>query len=150
MSRGIEAATWGTATRDGEVRQSKAGNDFGIVNIAVSEGKTDDSGKEVSTYLKVLLFGTMANEARRIVKGDRCYVEGTLSPPSIYQHESGPRIDLSIKAFKFERTSIGKQRPRKNADADAAFAAPAYQRERPQVQGRDRFDFDDEIPFGRG
>jgi len=56
MARGIEAACWGTATKDGELRQSKAGNDFGIVNIAVSEGKTDDTDKEVSTFVKILLF----------------------------------------------------------------------------------------------
>jgi hypothetical protein len=31
MARGIECAFWATAFKDGEVRQSKAGNDFGIV-----------------------------------------------------------------------------------------------------------------------
>ncbi len=146
MTRGIEAATWGIATKDGEVRQSKAGNDFGIVNLAVSEGKTGDTGKEISTYVKVLLFGTLANEARRIIKGDRCYVEGQLSA-SAYAHESGPRVDLSIKAFKFERTAIGKQRPRRDtALADAVLTGPAT-REKPQVIGRDRFDFDDALSF---
>jgi single-stranded DNA-binding protein len=77
--RGIEAATWGSAIKDGEVRQSKAGNDFGTVNIAVNEGKTDDNGKELSTYVKVLLFGKLAQEAAKISRGDRCYVEGSLS-----------------------------------------------------------------------
>jgi single-stranded DNA-binding protein len=150
--RGIEAATWGSATRDGETRESKAGNSFGIVNIAVNEGKTDDAGKEVSTYVKVLLFGSLASEAARITKGDRCYVEGQLSA-GIWQHESGPRIDLTVKAFRFERTQIGKQRPRRGtSDSDTPITASNFAsapRAKPQIQGRDRFDFDDEIPFGR-
>lgn len=147
MARGIEAATWGTATKDGEVRQSKAGNDFGIVNIAVHEGKVDDTGKEVSTYVKVLLFGTLANEARRISRGDRCYCEGALAA-SAYAHESGPRVDLSLRAFKFERTQIGKQRPPREKGQElyaAAFAGPDYRRERPRVQGL--HDFNDELPI---
>ena len=158
--RGIEAATWGSAIRDGEVRQSKAGNDFGTVNIAVNEGKTDDSGKELSTYVKVLLFGQLAQEAAKICKGDRVYTEGTLSA-SIYQHESGPRIDLTIKAFKFERTGIGKNRqfrekgiePAASAFrniaahqlSEAPFKTAPHSRERPKVVGRD--DFGDGIPF---
>ncbi len=147
-ARGIEAATWGAATRDGEVRQSKAGNDFGIVNLAISDGKTNDAGKEVSTFVKVLLFGTLANEARRISKGDRCYVEGALSA-SAYSHETGPRVDISIRAFRFERTGIGKQRPpRRDTElADSVFRGPGYRRDKPAIQGRDRFDFDDPLPM---
>jgi single-stranded DNA-binding protein len=114
MARGIEAACWGTAIKDGEVKQSKAGNDFGIVNIAVTEGKTDDAGKELSTYLKILLFSGLAHEAGNIKKGDRCYVEGSLGAEIWNGAIDGkPRLDLSIWAFKFERTQIGKNRPRR-------------------------------------
>lgn len=154
--RGLECAAWGTATRDGEVRQSKAGNDFGIVNLAVSEGKTDDAGKEVSTYLKVLLFGALAQEASKISKGDRAYVEGSLSA-AIYQHESGPRIDLSVRAFKFEKTGIGKNRKFPDRDggkdiaarqlAESAFKREPYQRERPRVQGMNDDVWRDELPI---
>ena len=147
--RGIEAATWGIATRDGEVRQLKAGNDFGIVNIAVSEGKTDDAGKEVSTYVKVLLFSGLAHEAGNIKKGDRCYVEGSLGAEIWNGATDGkPRLDLSIRAFKFERTQIGKNRPRRENGHEipaSSFAGPA-QREKPHVQGQDDFERD-EIPF---
>jgi hypothetical protein len=31
----------------------------------VNEGKTDNSGKELSTYVKVLLFGQLAQEAAK-------------------------------------------------------------------------------------
>ncbi len=57
MTRGIEAACWASATRDAEVRQSKAGNEFGIVNLAVNDGSTDADGKPVTTFVKTLAFG---------------------------------------------------------------------------------------------
>ena len=149
MARGIEAACWGTAIKDGEVKQSKAGNDFGIVNIAVTEGKTDDAGKELSTYLKILLFSGLAHEAGNIKKGDRCYVEGSLGAEIWNGATDGkPRLDLSIRAFKFERTQIGKNRPRREHGHEipaSSFAGPA-QREKPHVKGRDDFERD-EIPF---
>ena len=68
MARGIEAACWGTAIKDGEFRQSKAGNDFGIVNIAVNEGKTDDAGKEISTLREDLAVQRARARARRTSK----------------------------------------------------------------------------------
>jgi len=148
MARGIEAACWGSATKDGEVRQSKAGNDFGIVNIAVSEGKTDEAGKEVSTYLKILLFSGLAHEAANIKKGDRVYCEGSLGAELWTGAIDGkPRLDLSIRAFKFERTQIGKQRPRRENghEIPASSFAGAEPREKPRIQGRD--DFGDAIPF---
>jgi single-stranded DNA-binding protein len=140
--RGIESAFWGSATKDGEVRESKSGNSFGIINVAVNEGKQDDAGKDVVTYLKVLLFGQLASKAGEIKRGDRCYTEGTLSA-GIWQSQDGPRLDLSIRAFRFERTGIGKQRPRRENGHEAApdFSQPA------QRPGRSQFDLDDEIPF---
>jgi single-stranded DNA-binding protein len=150
MARGIEAACWGSATKDGEVRQSKAGNDFGIVNIAVNDGRVDDAGKEVSTYVKVLLFSALASEAANIRKGDRCYVEGSLGAEIWNGAADGkPRLDLSIRAFKFEKTAIGKSRPRRENGhelAASAFAGPA-QRAKPEAQGSDHFERGDEIPF---
>lgn len=113
--RGIEAATWGSAVRDGETRTSRAGNEFGMITLAISEGK-DDNGKDIASFVKCFLFGALAHEAGKITKGDRCYVEGQLTA-SVWQPESGPaRPDLTLKAFRFERTRIGKQRPPRNAD----------------------------------
>lgn len=36
--RSIEAALWGTATRDAEIRQSKAGNEFAVVSLMIQDG----------------------------------------------------------------------------------------------------------------
>jgi single-stranded DNA-binding protein len=148
MARGIEAACWGSATKDGEIKQSKAGNDFGIVNIAVNDGRVDDAGKEISLFVRVLLFSAIASEAANIRKGDRCYVEGSLGAEIWTGANDGkPRLDLSIRAFKFERTQIGKNRPRRengNELPASAFAGPA---QRPPAQRRDENEMNDAIPF---
>jgi single-stranded DNA-binding protein len=146
--RGIEAATWGIATRDGEVRQLKAGNDFGIVNIAMSEGKTDDAGKEVSTYLKILLFSGLAHDATNIKKGDRVYCEGSLGAEVWTGAIDGkPRLDLSIRASKFERAQIGKAAPatREQPRDPRVILRRSRTAGKPRIQGRD--EFGDAIPF---
>lgn len=107
---GIEVAIFGTATKDGEVRQSKAGNSFGLINLAISDGKNAE-GKDQTTYVKVLLFSDLSGGASQISKGDRCYVEGNLNAEIWQPNEGGPRIDLSVRAFKFEKSTIGKDRP---------------------------------------
>jgi hypothetical protein len=45
MTRGIEAALWGAATRDCEVRKSKAGNEFAVLDLITHAGSTDEAGK---------------------------------------------------------------------------------------------------------
>jgi single-stranded DNA-binding protein len=111
MTRGIEAATWGSATRDAEIRKSKAGNEFGVVHIMVPDTGTDTEGKPVATFVKALAFGQHVETVRKIRHGDRVYIEGTLSA-GIWRPTIGePRLDLTIKAFRLEKTGIGKSRP---------------------------------------
>ena len=80
----------------------------------------------------MLAFGAQVGVARSIRKGDRAYVEGSLSA-SIWKTASGePRLDLTIKAFKLERTGIGKSRPPRGETGPASSAASkAAARERP-------------------
>jgi single-stranded DNA-binding protein len=93
MTRGIEAALWGIATRDGEGRASKAGNEFGIINVLVHDGTTDEHGCQVGTFVKVLAFEQHVNTAKPIKKGDCCYVEGQLSA-SIWKTSDGERVSI--------------------------------------------------------
>ena len=119
MTRGIECAMWATATCDCEVRQSKAGNEFAIVNLMVNDGATDAGGKPVATFVKLVAFGAHVAIARNIRRGDRAYVEGAFSA-SIWRTDDGePRLDLTVKAFKLEKTGIGKGR-RSRGDAASA------------------------------
>ncbi len=69
MTRGIEAALGGSATREAEIRQSKAGNEFVVVNLMTHDGSIGEDGKPVATFVKVLAFSQHVNAARQIKKG---------------------------------------------------------------------------------
>jgi single-stranded DNA-binding protein len=138
-ARGIEAAMWGSATRDTEIRESKAGNAFAIINVVVHDGATDDQGRQVGQFVKILAFGQHVNAARTIKKGDRLYCEGQLSASIWKTNDGEPRLDLSIRAFKLEKTRIGKNRPPR--DAVTNYQTP-IEPARQQQHG-----FDDAIPF---
>lgn len=140
-ARGIEAAFWATAIRDAEIRESKAGNAFGIINAIVHDGATDDQGRQVGQFVKILAFGPHVNTARTIKKGDRCYAEGQLSASIWRPNDGEPRLDLSIRAIKLEKTAIGKNRPPREASA-TAYQAPIE----PDRRGR-QSEFDDQMPF---
>jgi single-stranded DNA-binding protein len=141
MGRGIEAALWGTATRDAEIRESKAGNEFAIVNLMTQDGSTDADGKPITTFVKALAFGQHVNTARGIRKGDRVYVEGQLSASIWRTNDGEPRLDLTIKAFTLQKTGIGKNRPPRDGprgDPQAPIG-PARRDRQPE--------FEDQIPF---
>lgn len=123
MSRGMEAALWGSATRDAEVRTSKSGNEFAIINAIVHDGATDDQGRQVGTFVKILCFAQHVATARGVKRGDRCYVEGQLSASIWRTNDGEPRLDLTIRAFKFEKTGIGKNRPPRG-EGNASYQAP--------------------------
>lgn len=139
MTRGIEAALWGSATRDAEIRTSKSGNEFAIVNLITQDGSTDADGKPGVTFAKVLAFSQHVNAARQVKKGDRVYVEGQLSASIWRTNDGEAKLDLTIKAFKLERTGIGKNRPPKDGQRIDS-QAPLERRERAP-------EFSDEIPF---
>jgi single-stranded DNA-binding protein len=139
MTRGIEAALWGTATRDAEIRESRAGTEFGTINLMTHDGSTDADGKPVATFVKALAFGQHVNTARGIRKGDRIYVEGQLSA-SIWQTNDGqPRLDLTVKAFTLQKTGIGKNRPPRDG--------PRTEHQAPLERQERRPEFNDEIGF---
>ena len=145
MSRGIEAALWGNAVKDGEIRQSKAGNTFAILTLAVDTDQVGDDGKPVSNFIKVLAFGAQASVAANIKKGGRCYCEGVLSVSVWQPNEGPPRPDISLKAFRLEPTRIGQSRPRAEGQKlGEGFNAPLDRMKQPAQQQRE---FEDEIPF---
>ena len=117
MSRGIETAFWGTLGRDPDLRTSKAGNPFCLLAVAVTTGK-DDAGKDTSTWLRVTCFGETAKAiGGNCSKGDRVYVEGTLTPNE-YEKDGEKRHGLNVAAWKCERVgNIGQHRlKRETAD----------------------------------
>jgi single-stranded DNA-binding protein len=78
MTRGIEAAFWGVPGRDPELKASKSGTPYAGMNLVVPAGKSDDG--DVSQWVRVTCFGETAKAiAARTKKGDRIYIEGTLT-----------------------------------------------------------------------
>jgi single-stranded DNA-binding protein len=138
-ARGIEAALWATCTRDAEIRESKAGNPFGIINVIVHDGTTDDQGRQVGTFVKVLAFQQHVNTATTIKKGDRLYTEGQLSASIWKTNDGEPRLDLTVKAFVLQKTGIGKNRPPREGVGSNSYAPPDASRQ--------QHDFDDAVPF---
>jgi single-stranded DNA-binding protein len=111
MSRGIEAALWGSATRDVDVRTSKSGNPFAILDVKAHDGGATADGKPNTVFVRIFAFGQHVDAARAIKRGDRVYIEGQLQV-SIWQSDNNaPRLNLTIKAFTIQKTGIGKSRP---------------------------------------
>ena len=141
MNRGIECALCGSASRDGEVRTSKSGNEFGIVNLMTQDGSVGDDGKPVTTFIKVLCFGQHVNVARQVKRADRVYCEGALNASIWKTNDGEARLDLTLKAFKLERTGIGKNRPTRDGQRIDS-QAPIERQERAPAPA-----FNDEIGF---
>jgi single-stranded DNA-binding protein len=111
VSRGIEIAAWCNVIRDGEQKTSAAGNSYAIVTLSADSGSTDDAGKPIPAFMRVIAFGNLASFAANLRKGGRCYLEGTLSVGIWTTSDGVAKLDLSVKAFKLEPTRIGKDRP---------------------------------------
>ena len=78
MSRGIEAALWGSATRDVDVRTSKSGSPFAILDLKMHDDSATADGKPNTVFVRIFAFGQHVDAARAIKRGDRVYVEGQL------------------------------------------------------------------------
>ncbi len=112
----LHSALYGTAVRDGEVKQAKSGSSYGVVTVAIPNG-TDDNGKDVSQFVKIFAFKEDAPEIAKIKKGDRLYAEGNLAA-SIWESEKGAKVDLTLKAFHIRKTQIGKDRAKRERHED--------------------------------
>jgi single-strand DNA-binding protein len=143
MNRGIETAFWGTLGKNPELKTSKAGTPYAGMNVVVTVGLTDD-GRDVSQWVRVTCFGDTAKAiASRAKKGDRVYVEGTLTMNQWNGASGEVRHGLSVSAWKVQRVaSIGKHRERKvgarQADGDTSSS---------KGSGRGKHEFDDELSF---
>lgn len=141
MNRGIETAFWGVLGKDPELKTSKTGNPFATMNVVVTVGASDD-GRDVSQWLRVACFGDTAKAiAAKASKGDRVYVEGTLTLNTWADKASGEtKTGLNVAAWKAERVaSIGKSRERKPGSYQDNGQA--------QQKRRDGYEFNDDLSF---
>lgn len=123
MAKGIEAATFANVVKDGERRTSQAGNDFATVLMATESGETDDKGKDIPIFIRVLAFGDLAEVAGNLKKGGRAYLEGSLSL-GLWQPDNGAtRLNATLKANRLEPMRIGRNKS--NAAEKATGVATA-------------------------
>ncbi|MGA7326885.1 MAG: single-stranded DNA-binding protein [Rhodomicrobium sp.] len=155
--RGIEAAFWGTLLQDVELKKSANGKSYCNFGCAVVTGKADN-GKEISQYIRVACFGDAAEAlTARAKKGDRVYVEGSLTMSQWNAADGEVKHGLNVAAFRCERIgNIGRNREIKehseapgtniNRPSSSYCAGPAEPRKRSNADGYD-WDRGDQLPF---
>jgi single-stranded DNA-binding protein len=132
----IDCAFYGFLARDADARTSQAGKLW--VRLSIGVGKDD-----ALQWVSVAVFGKAAETAAQLVKGDRCYIEGSIKIESWRGSDGAERHGLNVASFKCERThNIGRNRPKRD-DAPARDRQVQATRQAPAA-GRA---FDDEIPF---
>jgi single-strand DNA-binding protein len=118
----IEAALFGTLGRDAERKTSKNGKPYLRATIAVSEG-------EATTWVNATIFDqTAIDNAAKLVKGARVYVEGRISINEWTDRDGKQRHGLSIMSWHCRLAQIGRAKAKsekpKPAAAGAAFDDP--------------------------
>jgi single-strand DNA-binding protein len=89
----------GNIGKDPEVRETKAGNIVNMV-MATSEKYTDKSGQkqENTEWHNLVVFGKLADVVSKYVKkGDKLYVEGSITTRKWEDKEGNTRYNTEIK-----------------------------------------------------
>jgi len=154
--RGIETAFIGVLGRDPELRQSKAGKPFASLALAVVTGKNNDGG-DVKTWVRATCFGETAQEiAATAKKGDRVYVEGSLTMSQWNDQHGEVRHGLNVAAWKAKPLGlIGERRPKSAKPATSTKGRKPSPRSQPgngaanNGASAKKYDhaFNDDLPF---
>jgi single-stranded DNA-binding protein len=127
----IDCAFFGFLAADAEPRTSQAGKPW--VRMRVGVGKDD-----TVQWVSVAVFGKAAENAAKLKKQDRVYIEGSIKIEHWRSNDGVERHGLGVAAFKCEQTHrIGREKPkREKSGSTPKQAAP--------ISGAA---FDDEVPF---
>ena len=104
--RGIESAFFGVLGKDPELKTSKSGAAYATLAVVVGEDAD-------SQWVRVACFGETAEQiAIRAKKGDKVYVEGTLTLNTWTDKTTGEeRHGLNVAAWRVDKlANIGKAR----------------------------------------
>jgi single-stranded DNA-binding protein len=125
----IEAAFFGTLGRDAEAKISK--NNKPYLRFSARDGDGD-----AVQWVTVMYFGADAADlAPKMLKGVRCYVEGSLRLDT-WEHDGKQRAGLSVMSFHCRVAAIGRNKPRRERKPGEKMKSPA--------NGRP---FNDDLPF---
>jgi single-strand DNA-binding protein len=99
--------------KDPEVRETKAGNIVNLV-MATSEKYTDKSGQkqENTEWHNLVVFGKLADVVSKYVKkGDKLYVEGSITTRKWEDKEGNTRYNTEIKVRDLTMLGGGEKKP---------------------------------------
>jgi single-strand DNA-binding protein len=111
----------GNIGKDPEVRETKAGNIANMV-MATSEKYTDKSGQkqENTEWHNLVVFGKLADVVSKYVKkGDKLYVEGSITTRKWEDKEGNTRYNTEIKVRDLTMLGGGE----KKSDQPVAVAS---------------------------
>jgi single-strand DNA-binding protein len=103
----------GNIGKDPEVRETKAGNIVNLV-MATSEKYTDKSGQkqENTEWHNLVVFGKLADVVTKYVKkGDKLYVEGSITTRKWEDKEGNTRYNTEIKVRDLTMLGGGEKKP---------------------------------------
>ena len=103
----------GNIGKDPEVRETKAGNIVNLV-MATSEKYTDKSGQkqENTEWHNLVVFGKLADVvAKYVKKGDKLYVEGSITTRKWEDKEGNTRYNTEIKVRDLTMLGGGEKKP---------------------------------------
>jgi single-strand DNA-binding protein len=139
--KGIECAFEGALGRDPELKTSRNGKPYAMMNIVVTVGQ-DADGNDIGQWLRVSVFGPLAQDtAATARKGSKLYVEGSLTLDSWQAADGEKRWGLSVMAWKaIVLGQIGQRRPKRPVSGpdDTKPVGNGTKYERP---------FNDSLPF---
>ena len=115
--KGIECAFVASLGQDVELKTSKAGKRFASFSCIVDMGQDEDG-----QWLRVICFGDTAEKlAECSYKGDRIYVEGSITLNSWQNSEGETKHGLNVTAWRAERlANIGRAKVKRETDEDEA------------------------------
>jgi single-strand DNA-binding protein len=136
---GIEVAFFGALGRDAESKTSKAGKSYVRLNVRAGDG-------DGAQWISVMAFDEKAIEdAAKLVKGARIYVEGKLSLDEWTGQDGAKRTSLSVMSWHTRLAQIGRNRPSKKSSI--SVAAGTNDRPTRSASAAGDRDLNDEIPF---
>lgn len=110
----------GNIGKDPEVRETKAGNIANMV-MATSERYTDKSGQkqEKTEWHNLVVFGKLADiVAKYVKKGDKLYIEGSITTRKWEDKEGNTRYNTEIKVRDLTMLGGGEKKASNDDDEE--------------------------------
>jgi single-strand DNA-binding protein len=106
----IEAAFFGSLSRDAEVKTSKGGKRYLRLNVRVGDG-------DASQWVSVMAFDERAlDQADKLTKGSRVYVEGSIKLDEWTGADGVQRHGLSRMSWYCRIAEIGRNKPKRERE----------------------------------